>query len=77
MVLRQGMAVALSGVALGAAAAFWLTAFLRAQLFGIGPRDPLVLAGVPILLLSVALVACLIPAFRATLIDPVEALREG
>jgi predicted permease len=77
LVLRQGLIIALAGVVLGGAAAFWLTAFLRTQLFGIGPRDPLVLAGVPILLLTVAILACLIPAFRATRIDPVEALRDG
>ena len=58
LVLRQGMMIALAGVVLGGAAAFWLTAFLRTQLFGIGPRDPLVLAGVPMLLLAVAVLAC-------------------
>jgi predicted permease len=76
LVLRQGLTIALAGVVLGGAAAFWLTAFLRTQLFGIGPRDPLVLAGVPILLLAVAVLACLIPAMRATRIDPVVALRD-
>jgi predicted permease len=76
LVLRQGMLIALAGVVLGAAAAFWLSAFLRTQLFGIGPRDPVVLTSVPILLLAVAVFACLIPALRATRIDPVEALRD-
>jgi putative ABC transport system permease protein len=76
LVLRQGMVIAGIGVVLGVGAAFWLTAFLRTQLFGIGPRDPIVLTSVPVLLLLVALVACLIPALRATRIDPVEALRD-
>lgn len=76
VVLRQGLLIAVAGVVLGGAAAFWLTAFLRTQLFGIGPRDPVVLAGVPILLLTVAVLACLVPAFRATRINPVEALRD-
>jgi putative ABC transport system permease protein len=76
LVMRQGMVIAGIGVVLGVGAAFWLTAFLRTQLYGIGPRDPLVLTSVPLLLLLVALVACLIPAFRATRIDPVVALRD-
>jgi predicted permease len=76
LVLRQGLQIAVAGVVIGGAAAFWLTALLRTQLFGIGPRDPLVLAGVPLLLLTVAALACVIPALRATRIDPVEALRD-
>ena len=77
LVVRQGMVIAAIGVTLGIGASFFLTAVLRTQLFGIGPRDPLVLASVPALLLTVALLACLIPAWRATRIDPVEALRDG
>ncbi len=77
LVLRQGLLIAAAGVVAGAVASFWLTALLRSQLFGVGPRDPAVMAGVPLLLLAVAAVACLVPAWRATRVDPVEALREG
>jgi putative ABC transport system permease protein len=75
MVVLHGMRYALMGVALGTAAAFGLARFISALLFGVTPWDPVVFTGVPVLLTVVALVAVLIPALRATRVDPLTALR--
>ena len=75
LVLRQGMKPALIGMAGGLAAAFALTRFLAALLYGVRPADPVTLAAVTLLLGSIALLACYIPARRATALDPLTALR--
>ncbi len=75
LVLRQGLALAGIGLALGLAGAIALSRYLRAMLFGIGPTDPLTLTGTVMLLAGVALTACLVPAWRAMRVDPVTALR--
>ncbi len=75
MVVRQGMWLAAIGVALGIAAAFGVTRFLATLLFGVEPTDPLTFAGVALILAVVALLACLLPARRATRVDPLVALR--
>jgi predicted permease len=78
MVLRQGMILSVIGVALGLFAAYALTKYLESLtslLFGVEPRDPLTFAAIGILLIVVALIACLVPARRATKVDPLEALR--
>src|SRR5689334_16129119 len=75
MILRQGMAVIAVGLVLGLAAAFGLMRLLRSLLFGVGENDPLTFAAITIVLLIVALIACYIPARRATKVDPLEALR--
>jgi putative ABC transport system permease protein len=75
MVLGQGLAMALVGIGLGLAGALALTRLLTTQLFEVSPSDPGVLAGAALLLASVSAVACLVPAIRATRVDPIEALR--
>jgi predicted permease len=75
LVIGDGLRIAAVGAALGLVAAVSLTPLVAAQLYGIGPMDPLTLAGVPIVLLLVACAACLVPARRAMRIDPVTALR--
>jgi ABC-type antimicrobial peptide transport system permease subunit len=74
-VLREGMAVALSGVAAGLAGAFALTRAMRSLLFGVAATDPLTFLLVPGLLLLAALAACYLPARRAAAVDPVTSLR--
>ena len=75
MVIRQGMTVALVGVAIGIASAFGLTRLIASFLFGVAARDPVVFGAVPLLLSAVALVGVWLPARRAARVDPVVALR--
>ena len=75
LVLGQGVRLIVFGLALGLAASFALTRVLAGMLFGVTPTDPLTFVAVSFLLASVALLACYIPARRATKVDPVVALR--
>ena len=75
LVLRSGLKLAGTGIVLGWIGATALTQLLRSLLFGVGPTDPLTFAAVPLLLVSVALLACGVPARRASRVDPMEALR--
>jgi predicted permease len=75
MVVRQGLKVVLVGVAIGIAGALVLTRFLASLLFGVRPTDPLTFTAVSLILIAVALLACYIPARRASKIDPMVALR--
>jgi putative ABC transport system permease protein len=75
LVVTQGMAMAIVGAVAGVAAALGLTRLMSGLLYGTSPRDPVIFAAVPLVLLVVALVACTLPAVRATRIDPVVALR--
>ena len=70
-----GMKLAVLGIIVGAGAAFGVTPLMNSLLFGISPLDPLTFIVVPVLLLSTALVACLVPAHRAARADPKVALR--
>jgi putative ABC transport system permease protein len=75
MVLREGMALALSGVAIGLALAWGLARLMSGLLFGVSPADPLTFGGVALILVAVALAASWLPAWRAARIDPTSALR--
>ena len=75
MVVRQAMTWTVVGAAIGLALAFGTTRFLVSLLFGIAPTDPWTLAGVTVLLTAVACVAAVVPAIRASRLDPLVALR--
>jgi predicted permease len=76
LVLAQGLRTAGAGLAIGLVASLGLTRYLQSLLFGVDVHDLTVFAGVTIVLLAVAAVACYLPARRATRIDPMVALRE-
>ena len=75
LVVRQGMILALTGVALGLLGAFALTRVMSTLLFQVTPKDPVTFIVVAALLIAVAFVACIVPALRATKVDPLVALR--
>jgi putative ABC transport system permease protein len=75
MVVRQAMTWTAIGGVIGMALAFLLTRFLTALLYGISPTDPATFGGVMMLLAAVTFVAALVPALRASRLDPLAALR--
>jgi putative ABC transport system permease protein len=75
LVIVEGMKPTLIGVILGALGAYALGGLLSKLIYGVSPADPLTFLAVAVLLITVALVACAIPAYRATRIQPVQALR--
>jgi ABC-type antimicrobial peptide transport system permease subunit len=74
-VLKQGLRLALLGVAIGVGAALGVTRLMQQALFEVKAHDPLIYGALALLILAVACLACWIPARRATRIDPIAALR--
>ncbi len=75
VVLRQGLGLAIAGAAVGLVGALLVSHLMTGLLYGVKPTDPLTFAGVALLLIGVALLACYIPARRALRVDPLVALR--
>jgi len=76
LVIWNGMTLTIVGITLGLAAAFALTRFLSSLVFEISSSDPLTFTVIPLSLALISLLACYIPARRATRIDPIVALRD-
>ncbi len=75
LVMKEGAKFAFAGISLGLVGAFLATRLLASQLYGVGPMDPVTFTAVAALMAIVTLAACYIPARRATLVDPLVALR--
>ena len=76
LVIGQGMKLAIIGVTIGLIASLALTRTMKTLLFGIRATDPVTFAAIALLLTFVALLACFVPARRATTIDPLTTLRQ-
>jgi ABC-type antimicrobial peptide transport system permease subunit len=77
LILKQGMSLVLTGVAIGFAASLFVERLLARMLFGVTATDPLSIAAAALVLTSVALLACYLPARWASRVDPLVALRES
>ncbi|HEV2669043.1 MAG TPA: FtsX-like permease family protein, partial [Blastocatellia bacterium] len=75
LIVGQGMKLTLAGVALGSMSAFAMTRWMESLLFGVRATDPLTFSIIPLMLTAVSMLACWIPARRATKVDPMIALR--
>ena len=75
MVVVKAMAIAFAGIGIGLVAALGLTRLMESLLYEVRPNDPLTLAAVAVTLAATALLACWVPAIKASLVDPVVALR--
>ena len=75
LVLGQGMKVAVLGLTIGVVAAYGLTKYMASLLFGIAATDIMTFVAVPAVLMLVAALACFLPAYRATQVDPMSVLR--
>jgi predicted permease len=77
LVLKQGLVTTGIGIALGLVGSAVVSRLMQSMLFGVGQHDPVVYAGVTVVLFAVAVAACYIPARRATRVDPIVALRDA
>jgi ABC-type antimicrobial peptide transport system permease subunit len=77
MVLGQGLTLSIAGAAAGLAGAFLVAHLMTGLLYGVSPNDPLTFAGITVVLVTVALAACYIPARRAVRVNPIAELRES
>jgi putative ABC transport system permease protein len=75
LIIRQGMWLVLTGVILGIVVSLGLTRLLRGLLLGVSATDPATFAAIAVLLIVIAMLACYLPARRATRLDPLVALR--
>jgi len=75
LILSQGARLAVAGVVAGVIAALLLRRVAANLLYGLGAADPVIFSVVPLLIVSVILLACYVPAYRATRVDPMVALR--
>ncbi|HEX5235916.1 MAG TPA: ABC transporter permease [Silvibacterium sp.] len=75
LILKQGATLAVTGVILGVAASFFLRKTMDSFLYGLSANDPLILSVVPVIIVAVVLLACYVPARRASKVDPIIALR--
>jgi ABC-type antimicrobial peptide transport system permease subunit len=75
LVMSSGLRLTLAGIAVGVALAVGTTRLLGDMLFRVGPRDPIVFGAVILVMIVASTVACLVPAWRASRLDPVQALR--
>jgi putative ABC transport system permease protein len=75
LIVREGLVMASTGVAVGLACAAGLTRLMQSALFGVTPLDATSFVSAPVILLLIALLACAVPAMRAATTDPAEALR--
>jgi putative ABC transport system permease protein len=76
-VVLQGLAVVAVGAALGVGSTFLTTKLVSSVLFGVSATDPATVITVPVLLMTAALLTCVMPALRAVRVDPVEVLKES
>jgi ABC-type antimicrobial peptide transport system permease subunit len=76
LVLRHGLMLTGSGIAIGLLTAAVFSRSIASLLYGVRPFDPITFIGVPVFLLVAASIACLVPAWKAARIDPIDALRQ-
>ena len=75
MVVKQAATLTAGGIAIGVVGALAISRVIQGMLYGIGPRDPITFVAVAVVLAAVALMATIVPAWKATRVDPVTALR--